>query len=66
MLSPRQFTQAVTSNSDKHLHSIPRFATSFLPHCCPPTNHLLHLLRQEALHKDIPSHHPETKAECIT
>lgn len=40
------------SNSDKRLHSIPRFATSFLPHCCPPTNHFPYLLRQEALHKD--------------
>lgn len=54
------------SDSDKHLHSIPAFATSFLPHCCPPTNHFPHLLRQEALYKDTPVHHSATKTECAS
>lgn len=43
------------SDSDKHLHSIPKFAISFLPHCCPPTNHFPHLLRPYALYKDHPT-----------
>lgn len=37
------------SDSDKRLHSIPKFAISFQPHRRPPTNHSPHLLRQSIL-----------------
>lgn len=35
MLSPEQYTQATRAIQTNSLHSVPRFATSLLPRCCP-------------------------------